>query len=158
MFFYHLSLFVIYDRNNLYLVKGDSPLSILHFPEIKLYVYASTDEILYKALVDSPLFQRLKNGECEEVIVSEGEILKISCNGIIIKENFEYSHYYGRNWWKFGSFYGFGSGYTRSSYIEDLKSIACYQGYSPDDIDKMLERGFTLEEIEEYIYCMDGEV
>ena len=61
------SFSILDDRNNLYLVKGDSPISILHFPELKLYVYASTDEILYKALIDSPLFQRLKSGEGEEI-------------------------------------------------------------------------------------------
>lgn len=152
------SFSILDDRNNLYLVKGDSPISILHFQELKLYVYASTDEILYKALVDSPLFSQLKRGECEEIKISEGEILKISCNGKISNESFQYNHYYGRNWWDFGSFCGFGSGYTRSSYIKDLKSIACYQGYSPDDIDTMLKKGFSPEEIEEYIYYMDGEV
>ena len=153
------SFSILDDRNNLYLVKGDSPLSILHFPELKLYVYASTDEILYKALVDSPLFQRLKNGECEEIKISEGEILKISGNGIITKEKFEYSHYYGRNWWDFGlSSCGWGRTYYSDRYIEDLKSTASYQGFSPDDIDTMLNRGFTPDEIEEYIYCMDGEV
>ena len=153
------SFSILDDRNNLYLVKGDSPLSILHFPELKLYVYASTDEILYKALVDSPLFPKLKNGECEEIKISEGEILKISGNGIITKEKFEYSHYYGRNWWDFGlSSCGWGRTYYTDRYIEDLKSIASYQGFSPDDIDTMLSRGFTPDEIEEYIYCMDGEV
>ena len=153
------SFSILDDRNNLYLVKGDSPISILHFPGLKLYVYASTDEILYKALVDSPLFQRLKDGECEEVKIAEGEILKISGNGIITKEKFEYSHYYGRNWWDFGlSSSGWGRTYYSDRYIEDLKSIACYQGFSPEDIDRMLNSGFTPDEIEEYIYCMDGEV
>ena len=50
------------EENNIYLVKGDSPLSILHFQKLKMYVYASTDEILYKALVDyQPLFKALKS-------------------------------------------------------------------------------------------------
>ena len=40
-------------------------------------------------------------------------------------------------------------------YIEDLKSVAAYQGYSPEDIDELLENGFAPEEIEEYIYCMN---
>jgi len=152
------SFSILDDRNNLYLVKGDSPISILHFPELKLYVYASTDEILYKALVDSPLFPKLKNGECEEIKITEGEILKIKSNGVITRDRFNYSHYYGRNWWDFGSFCSLGSGYSRNNYIDDLKSIACYQGYTPEDIDRMLARGFSPEEIEEYIYCMDGEV
>ena len=54
---------ILDEKNNLYLVKGDSPLSVLHFPKQKIYVYASTESILYKALVDSPLFSALKKGE-----------------------------------------------------------------------------------------------
>lgn len=50
------SFSILDSKNNIYLVKGDSPLSVLHFPKLKLYVYASTDEILYKALIDSPIF------------------------------------------------------------------------------------------------------
>jgi len=69
---------ILDQKNNLYLVKGDSPLSILHFPKQKIYVYASTDEILYRALIDSPLFSALKKGEFEMVEISEGDILKIA--------------------------------------------------------------------------------
>ena len=153
------SFSILDDKNNLYLVKGDSPVSILHFPKLKLYVYASTDEILYKALVDSPLFPKLKSAEYEEIKISEGEILKIGYDGKLTKENFEYSYYSGKNWWDFGfSSNGWGRSYSKNEYIEDLKSIACYQGYSPDDIDKLLVKGFSPEEIEEYIYYMGGEI
>ena len=40
-------------------------------------------------------------------------------------------------------------------YIEDLKCIAAYQGYSPEDIDTMLESGISPDEIEEYLYCWE---
>ena len=40
-------------------------------------------------------------------------------------------------------------------YIEDLKCIAAYQGYSPDDIDTMLDNGISPDEIEEYLYCWE---
>ena len=152
------SFSILDDRNNLYLVKGDSPISILHFPKLKLYVYASTDEILYKALIDSSLFLALKKGEYEEVSISEGDILKICYDGTLTRNKFKYSYYYGKNWWDYGAFCGFGRDYTKSHYVEDLKTIACYQGYSPEDIDTLLRQGFSPEEIEEYIYCMDGEV
>lgn len=152
------SFSILDDRNNLYLVKGDSPISILHFPKLKLYVYASTDEILYKAWIDSPLFSALKKGEYEEVGISEGDILKICYDGTLTRNKFKYSYYYGKNWWDYGAFCGFGRDYTKSHYIEDLKAIACYRGYTPEDIDTLLRQGFSPEEIEEYIYCMDGEV
>ena len=40
-----------------------------------------------------------------------------------------------------------------SSLIEYLKSVACYLGYSPDDIDLLISEGFSLEEVEDYLYC-----
>ena len=153
---------ILDDRNNVWLVKGDSPLSILHFPEKKIYVYASTDEILYKALVDySPLFAELKKGKAKKVEITEGEIFKIRPDGKIERGKFEYSYYYGKGWWDYGyissrrSDNGKG-GYTENDYLEDIKSVAQYNGYSPDDIDHLVSEGFTLEEIEEYIYCCCG--
>jgi len=143
-------------KDNLYLVKGDSPLSLLHFPKQKIYVYASTDEILYKALIDSPLFSALKKGELEIIDISEGDILKISPNGTIKKHTFNYSYYYGRSWWDYGRYpyvsilddnYG-----QKDDYINDLKSIAAYQGFDESDIEELLEQGFTPQEIEDYIY------
>lgn len=151
------SFSVLDDKNNIFLIKGDSPLSVLHFPKLGMYVYSSTDEILYKALVDSPLFSALKKGEYEEIAISEGDILKIRSDGRLEKSTFEYSYYYGRGWWD----YGFCTTTGRRSgneYVDDLKSVASYLGYSPDTIDELIDGGFSPEEIEEYIYCMDGEV
>ena len=154
---------ILDDKNNIWLVKGDSPLTILHFPKLKIYVYASTDEILYKSLVDySPIFSALKNGEFETVDVSEGDILKIRPDGIIEKNTFEYSYYYGKGWWEYGScsyisLGNVGSRYTKDDYIDDLKSIAPYYGYSPADVDELINDGFTLDEVEDYMYC-GGEI
>ncbi len=144
---------ILDDKNNIWLVKGDSPLSILHFPKQKIYVYASTDEILYKSLIDFPLlFKSLKSGDFEEVEISEGYILKICSNGDLEKSKFDYSYYCERNWWNFGIKPYHSSVITQDSYIENLKSIACYQGFSSEIVDELLNNGFTLEEIEDYIY------
>ena len=62
------SFSILDNENHLYLVKGDSPLSILHFPTRQIFVYASTDEILFKALIDSPLFDDLKNKNYEPIL------------------------------------------------------------------------------------------
>ena len=123
-----------------------------------MYVYASTEEILYKALVDfPPLLQALKNGEFNEVEISEGDILKIRPDGRLERKTFEYSQYYGRGWWEYDSFSSitFGKkkkGYKRSDYIDDLKSVATFYGYTADRIDALINEGFTLEEIEECLY------
>ncbi len=149
------------DKNNIWLVKGDSPLSILHFPKLKVYVYASTDEILYKALIDyPPLFYALQRGEFQTVEIARGEILKIRSDGNLERNTFRYSSYSGREWWSYGSYssWGWGDiGYdTKDEYIRDLKSIARFQGYTPDDVDRVIASGWELDEIEEYLYCGFG--
>ncbi len=144
------SFSILDERNNLYLVKGDSPLSIIHFPEEKLYAYASTDEILYRALIDSLLFKALKEMKYERVSIEEGQILKISSSGILEYKSFDYYFSYGKQWWD----YGFFDKKEESEYITDLKSVASYQGYPPETIDELLGCGFCLEEIEDYIYGM----
>ncbi len=152
------SFSILDDRKNIYLVKGDSPLSILHFPKQKLYVYASTEPILYKALVDTKLFEALKIGDYEEIPIQEGDILKICPDGKIERHNFHYSYYKSRGWWEYGGWdsYGFFNNHTtedtRDAYIDALKSIAAYQGVSIGVVDELLKEGFTPEEVEEYIY------
>lgn len=140
------------DKNSIYLVKGDSPLSLLHFPKYKIYVYASTEEILYKSIIDTNLFSELKCGAFETIEIKEGDILKICSDGNIEKGNFEYSYYCGRNWWDYGMYPYNSSIIAQDDYVDDLKAIASYQGVLPETVDELLNNGFTLEEIEDYIY------
>ena len=146
--------FSILDNNdNVWLVKGDSPLHIIHFPKLRLYVYASTEEILWKALIGTVLFDELKSGMFEEVPVHNGDILKIMPDGNIVYSKFDYKENYRsgyHNWWDYGTFYYSGT----DSYMDDLKSVASHMGISPDDIDELAKHGFTPDEIEEYIYCL----
>lgn len=41
---------ILQDDNTLFLVKGDNPITLLHYPELGLYIYASTTAILTAAL------------------------------------------------------------------------------------------------------------
>lgn len=148
---------VIDSSDTLWLIRGDSPLSLIHLPKCKLYIYASTDEILYKALVDTKLFDEIKSGDFEEIPIKMGEIIKIAPDGTLTSDEFEYMEYCGNlHWWNYGS-YGTNRSKSRSdsAYVDDLKMIASYQGYSEDEIDCLLENGFTPDEIEEYIYCRE---
>ena len=48
--------FTVLDRRDrLYIVKGDNPLCLLHFPSLGLYLYASTEEILRRAIYQMDL-------------------------------------------------------------------------------------------------------
>lgn len=155
---------ILDDKNNIWLVKGSSPLSIIHFPKLKLYVYASTDEILYKAIVEyEPAFSALKKGEIENIKISEGDILKIRNDGILDKGSFEYKQHFSRPWWDWGPYYSSVSlykeaeGYGRQDYIDDLKAFAPSFGYDESEVDRLIDIGFTLDEIEEFMYC-GGEI
>ena len=153
---------ILDDADNIWLVKGDSPICILHFPGLKMYAYASTEDILFKSVIDyAPLLNEVKKGGFEQIDINEGEILKICNDGNLERKNFAYRDYYGRHWWDFGISDSKASSLsaTEKEYIEDLKSVAAFQGYDPSDIDELIEAGFSLWEIEDYIYYgMDGEM
>lgn len=144
------SFSILDGKDNLYLIKGDSPLHVLHFPKSKIYVYASTESILFKALVDSPLFAELKKGEYDEVAILEGDILKIMPSGKLEKSRFDFSYYFGRGWWEID----LTERPITEAYIEDLKYMAAFQGIEPEEVDELLKEGFSLDEIEEYLYGM----
>ena len=38
------------------------------------------------------------------------------------------------------------------AYVEELKIAALYQGIDPTDVDDLIKEGFSLDEVEEYIY------
>ena len=143
--------FSILDSDDtLWLVRGDSPLTILHIPKLKVYIYASTPSILYKALADTALFDAVKNGETEEIDIQSGYIFNLLPDGTIAESKFDYKDYSYCSWWEYPQ-----TATNSYSYIDDLKEIAKYYGYSSDAIDDLLDNGFTLEDIEEYIYCME---
>lgn len=147
------SFAILDNQNQLYLVKGDSPLSILHFPKKKIFVYASTDEILFKALVDSPLFDDLIGKHYEQMPVMDGMILKIMPDGQTEQCEFQCKDYYGVGWWEHGSSYWKQSTTPDEDYINDLKMCARYQGITDEEVDYLLTEGWTFEDIEEYIYA-----
>lgn len=137
---------ILDSSDTLWLIRGDSPLSLVHLPKYRLYVYASTDEILYKSLVDTKLFNEIKTGSFEEIKVRPGDILRILPNGKVLTDTFSYTDYSDFHWWDYS---------LKDDYIEELKSVAAYQGFSPEVVDALLDEGFLPEEIEDYIYCME---
>lgn len=142
------SFSILDSHNSIWLVKGDSPLSILHFPDLGLYVYASTEEILWRALIETNLFRELKDGAHENIKISDGDILNILPDGTLVYDKFNYtdcSNYGYRNWWDYETADDY-------NYIDDLKMAAVYQGYTAEEIDELIAEGFTPEEIEEIIY------
>lgn len=138
----------------LWLVKGDSPLSIVHFPQLKLYAYASTEQILFTALSSTDLVHDIIAGDFEMVDISCGDIMLIDSKGIISVQRFNYYHsYYNCDWRTYGNTNTnyWETDYERQ-YLEDLKSVARCMGFDDDDIDGLYRDGYTLDEIEDFLY------
>ena len=150
------SFVVLDEKNNVYLVKGDSPLSIIHFPRLKLYVFASTDEILYRSIIDyPPLLKEIKQGEFEEVEIEEGDILKLHPNGRLEREQFRFDYWCGMHWYDYGFYSTKTTEDPYDEYIETLKAVASAYGYSPSEIDHLLKEGFTPDEVADYLYGLE---
>lgn len=139
------------DHDNLYLVKGDSPLAIFHFPQKCVYVYASTLSILWKALVDTELFYDLQLHDYEEIKIADGEILTIKSSGELDRDKFNYdvTSSYGLDWRRG---FDYADYFEDDDYEVDLKSVAPYFGYDEDDVERLLSDGYLPEEIEELMY------
>ena len=150
------SFSILDSYNNLWLVKGDSPLHILHFVDKGMYVHASTEKILWAALIGTDLFDDLKENRYEEIPVKCGTILKISPDGNL--EYFEFEYHESKwfipcRWWQYGEPSYFNIRHSdEEEYVKELRSVAQYQGYPAETVDNLIAAGFALEEIEEYIY------
>ena len=131
---------VLDDQDNLYIVKGENPMCIYYYPKKGVYVYASTEQILKTALKGF----RMK-GKKETLRLSEGEILKIDNKG---QREWDYFEPYD-DLYDYGCFYGYE---YEDYYREDLKAVAASLGHNPKKIDLLIQQGFTLEEIEEFLY------
>lgn len=145
------SFTVMDERDSLYFVKGDNPLYILHFPKLGCYFYASTQEILEKALRRQGIW--LKQGE--QVKLDCGDLLRIDSRGQMTRSHFNAERLYQCRY-----YYGFGyypaavavNG-GQQEYVDSLKAVANAYGYTPSAIDRMIAHGFSPEEIEEFLYC-----
>ncbi|MBR6670398.1 MAG: class II glutamine amidotransferase, partial [Ruminococcus sp.] len=78
-------VFTVLDQcNNLYIVKGSNPMCLIHFKDIGLYVYASTESIMKNALKKVGLHKFAY----ERVETDEGDILRIDKHGTIERAEF----------------------------------------------------------------------
>ena len=130
---------ILRNDNTLFLVKGNNPLTLYHFPKIGIYVYASTKSILNNALQK---IHMMKN-PCE-IEISEGEILEIASNGKLSKTTFamqDYTHsvFNPYNW------------YETEEQEEFLLECCQMFGVSEEDVYLLLDYGFSADEIEEML-------
>ena len=142
---------VLDDHERLYIVRGNNPFCLYHWPEQGLYLYAST-----QAVLDAAVFKirKLFSGSMQKIPVEEGEILRLSPDASRASETFSMkklyqfqlcqSPYYGSCW---------PDVQDNTGYAEELRRIAPAFGFSTKDVDTLLRGGMLPEEIEEYFYC-----
>ena len=141
---------VLDGQDSVYFVRGDNPMSLYHFPRKGLYLYASTETILMKALSQLGMVGEMAT----RVDLRSGDILKIDAAGVMTRARFDDSNlctYYPR----YSSCYTYDS-FGRNTYADELKSVARCFGFEPESIDRLLHLGFQPEEIEEFMYA--GEI
>ena len=142
------SFSVLSEQDDLWLVKGDNPLTIVHFPKVGVYAYASTAEILNKALT------RCGNwlGRGEKVDIEMGDIVKIDRNNRITRGIFDASKFYLSSWGYWDTPLYPKAPHSEEEHLALLKSVAKAFGFTGEMIDRLLDQGFTTMEIEELLY------
>ena len=148
--------FTVLDRkDNLYFVKGDNPLCLYHYPELGLYLYASTEEILRNAIGKMRLA-----GTPEPVTLHCGDILKINAQGERMQTTFSTEQFFctwSPYFWPQSAMPVSSRAKTLddpdAAYLNELKTIANWYGYDNALVDSWLAEGFSTDEIEEFLYC-----
>ena len=142
------SFTVLSERDDLYLIKGDNPLTIVHFPKVGVYVYASTAEILNKALA------RCGNwlGRGEKVDIEMGDIVKINSTGRITRGAFDASKFYRSSWGYWDTPLYPRLPHSEEEHLSLLKSVAKSFGFTGEMVDRLLDQGFTIDDVENLLY------
>ena len=135
---------ILRNDNTLFLVKGNNPLTLYHFPTLGLYVYASTKSILDNALKKVKL-----NDKYCEVDVSEGEILEINSAGNLSRNAFtmrDYIHtvFNPYNW-------DYAKWWMEDEREELLLEYCGTFGVSEEEVQLLLDFGYDPDEIEELL-------
>lgn len=132
---------ILRNDNTLFLVKGNNPLTLYHFPKIGIYVYAST-----KSILDNVLQQVNLSDKCCEIDVSEGEIVEIAANGKHSKTTFamQNSVFSPYNWDNL-------NWYKTEEQEECLLECCRMFGVPEEDVYLLLDYGFSADEIEEML-------
>jgi hypothetical protein len=132
------------------IVRGNNPLCLYHFPDIGVYVYASTFEILCDALGSLPIAREL----CIEVPTKQGELLHIAPNGTLTRSQFDDT----------ALRYGYVIADSRyydvdnmddpemDEYLAMLIEYAQTAGVSGTELDLLIGAGYDVWELEEMIY------
>ena len=138
--------FTVLDvENTLYIIKGNNPMCLLHFADLGLYIYASTESILAKALKKINLL----NVPFSKIEVTQGEILRISSDGLLTRSKFKVQDNFDSIAWMQYAYDWEDDYYTQQEQLL-LEMCGCY-GITEDDVILLLDYGYTADEIEDML-------
>ena len=142
---------ILRNDNTLFLVKGNNPLTLYHFPALGLYVYAST-----KSILDNTLQKIRMTEKACEVRTDEGEIIEITPDGKLNRSDFEMQDYIHSlfnpyNWNQLD----YAKWWMEDEREELLLEYCGTFGVSEEEVQLLLEVGYDPDEIEELL--MDTE-
>ena len=132
--------FTILDEDNsVYIIKGSSPMFLIHFENFGLYVYASTESIMMNALKKTGIHKF----SFKKIETTNRDILRIDKTENISRSEFDIY----KNWYDFYDYY--------NDYCNDheqllLKMCNCY-GIDEEDIMLLLDYGYSCDEIEDML-------
>ena len=136
---------VMDEDNSIYIIKGSSPMFLIHFKALGLFVYASTESIMKNAL--KKVF--LNKFFYERIDTVDGDILKINCTGTIERSEFDTHRDF-----KFGGWYDdYDMYYTMHEQLI-LDMCGCF-GVDEDDVIMLLDYGYSADEIEAMLMDYD---
>ncbi|MBP1534885.1 MAG: class II glutamine amidotransferase [Ruminiclostridium sp.] len=141
-------LTVLDDRNNMYFVVGDNPLTIYNFPDYGFYLYASTTSILKSTIKHIGLSKANKS----EIGADTGDLIRISYDGEVDRSEFEC---YGR----YGT-YGYYDFLLEDidfgdMGLDEIKGFAEELGIDGETIEYLYLSGYPLEYLEELLNYPD---
>lgn len=146
---------VLDEHNNLYFVRGNNPMCIIHFPKEGFYLYASTHEILFMTLTKLGLDTK----NFDVIPIQQGDLVRIDRHGKLARSRFDGSHIrrMSHNYWDWEDawLYSYRSpdeNQPEEDYLEELKDMAEYFGYDEEMVTRLRNEGFTFMEIEEMLY------
>lgn len=139
--------FTILDESNtLYFVKGSSPMYLIYFEKLDLYVYASTESIMKKVLKKSGLNQY----NYQVIKLTEGDIISIYKSGKIDCTEFEVGKLSSLSGLRYSDFEDY---YTCQE--EMLLEICGCFCVPEEDVLLLLDCGYTTDDVEEMLMDSD---
>jgi len=135
---------VLDSDDNLYVVKGDNPLTIFDYGSF--VVYASTGTILEQAI------KRLHLGSPGKIYEpEEGDIVRFDRTGDMATGSFVSKNSY-QHWWRLPPYYGDYDPEESNNGLDELLAVGSAMGINPKEILILRNYGYTRDEIEGLIY------